>query len=54
VHIKELSSEITLQKKLLKQLEHDKSLLQGQLNTVVDPSERLPLEISSEIFLQCI
>jgi hypothetical protein len=52
--IEELSSEITLQKKLLKQLEHDKSLVQGQLNAVVDPLERLPLEISSEIFLQCI
>ncbi|KAJ7896344.1 hypothetical protein B0H14DRAFT_2333362 [Mycena olivaceomarginata] len=39
-HIEELSSEITLQKKLL--------------NTVMDPLARLPLEISSEIFLQCI
>jgi hypothetical protein len=52
--IEELSSEITLQKKLLKQLEHDKSLVQGQLNAVMDPLARLPLEISSEIFLQCI
>ncbi|KAJ7896372.1 hypothetical protein B0H14DRAFT_2201513, partial [Mycena olivaceomarginata] len=52
--IEELSSEITLQKKLLKQLEHDKSLVQGQLNAVVDPLEQLPLGISLEIFLQCI
>ncbi|KAF8200029.1 hypothetical protein K438DRAFT_1966369 [Mycena galopus ATCC 62051] len=39
-------------KKLLKKLRHDKSLVQGQLNALVDPVARLPLEISSEIFLQ--
>ncbi|KAJ7302073.1 hypothetical protein DFH08DRAFT_1089973 [Mycena albidolilacea] len=52
--IEELSSEIALQKKLLKKLEQDKSIAQGQLNAVVDPVARLPLEISSEIFLQCL
>jgi hypothetical protein len=52
--IEELSSEIALQKKLLKKLEQDKSIAQGQLNAVVDPVTRLPLEISSEIFLQSL
>ncbi|KAJ7896283.1 hypothetical protein B0H14DRAFT_3853687 [Mycena olivaceomarginata] len=52
--IEELSSEIALQKKLLKKLEQDKSIAQGQLNAVLDPVARLPLEISSEIFLQCL
>ncbi|KAJ7896312.1 hypothetical protein B0H14DRAFT_3425669 [Mycena olivaceomarginata] len=52
--IKELSSEIALQKKLLKKLQQDKSVALGQLNTVMDPVAQLPLEISSKIFLQCL
>jgi hypothetical protein len=36
---------------MLKKLEHDKSLVQRQLNTVRDPVACLPFEISSEIFL---
>ncbi|KAJ6531280.1 hypothetical protein B0H19DRAFT_1191047 [Mycena capillaripes] len=43
-----------LQKEVLKKLECEKSLAQRQLNTVLDPMARLPLEISSEIFLQCL
>ncbi|KAF8198302.1 hypothetical protein K438DRAFT_1967043 [Mycena galopus ATCC 62051] len=50
----ELASEIELQKQLLKKLEHDKHLAQSQLNAVVDPIARLPVEISSEIFLQSL
>jgi hypothetical protein len=50
--IEEISSEIDLQKELLRKLERDKSVAQRQLNSVVDPVARLPLEISSEIFLQ--
>ncbi|KAJ6510728.1 hypothetical protein C8R45DRAFT_892247 [Mycena sanguinolenta] len=38
--------------KVLKQLRQDKSLAQRQLNAILDPVERLPLEISSEIFLE--
>ncbi|KAF7361483.1 F-box domain-containing protein [Mycena sanguinolenta] len=52
--IVKLESEIELQKKLLKKLEKDKSLAQGQLNAVLDPVARLPLEISSEILLQSL
>ncbi|KAJ6558226.1 hypothetical protein B0H19DRAFT_1261757 [Mycena capillaripes] len=52
--IAKLSAEIDLQKDVLKKLEQDKSLIQRQLNTVLDPVARLPFEISSEIFLQCL
>ncbi|KAF7328775.1 F-box domain-containing protein [Mycena venus] len=52
--IQKLSSEIELQKKLLNKLERDKCLVQRQLNAVLDPVARLPLEISSEIFLQSL
>ncbi|KAJ7682413.1 hypothetical protein DFH06DRAFT_1289887 [Mycena polygramma] len=47
-------SEIDLQKELLKKLERDKSLFQCKLNAALDPIARLPLEISSEIFLQTL
>jgi hypothetical protein len=52
--IDKLSAEIELQKELLKKLEHDKSLVQCQLNAALDPVARLPFEISSEIFLQSL
>jgi hypothetical protein len=51
-HIDRLSSEIDLQKEVLKKLEHEKVIVQRQLNAVLDPVARLPLELSSEIFLQ--
>ncbi|KAJ7787108.1 hypothetical protein B0H14DRAFT_3893292 [Mycena olivaceomarginata] len=41
-------------KELLKKLEQDRSLARRQLNAVMDPVARLPLEISSEIFLQTL
>ncbi|KAJ7302063.1 hypothetical protein DFH08DRAFT_1089967 [Mycena albidolilacea] len=53
VRIAAISFEIDLQKRLLQKLEHDRSLVLGQLNAVFDPISRLPLEISSEIFLRC-
>ncbi|KAF7375502.1 F-box domain-containing protein [Mycena sanguinolenta] len=49
-----IDNEIDSQKKLLAKLENDKSSIQRQLNAVLDPMARLPLEISSEIFLQSI
>ncbi|KAJ6466744.1 hypothetical protein C8R47DRAFT_1153548 [Mycena vitilis] len=52
--IEALSSKITLQRELLKNLEREKSLTQRQLNAVFDPVARLPTEISSEIFLQTL
>jgi len=52
--IDKLVAVIDLQKEVLKQLEHSKSAAQRQLNAIRDPVARLPLEISSAIFLQCL
>ncbi|KAJ7853674.1 hypothetical protein B0H14DRAFT_780968 [Mycena olivaceomarginata] len=52
--IDKLSIEIDLQKEILKKLERDRSLARRQLNAVVDPVARLPLEISSKIFLKSL
>ncbi|KAJ6523365.1 hypothetical protein B0H19DRAFT_1386483 [Mycena capillaripes] len=53
-HIDQLSAEIDAQRAALKKLERSKSAAQRQLNTLRDPMARLPLEISSEIFLHCL
>ncbi|KAJ7757773.1 hypothetical protein DFH07DRAFT_459105 [Mycena maculata] len=52
--IENICIDIERQKEVLKTLETSKSRLQSQLNAVLDPVERLPLEISSEIFVQCL
>ncbi|KAJ6558235.1 hypothetical protein B0H19DRAFT_1235166 [Mycena capillaripes] len=54
VRIERLSTEINLQRDvtILKQLEQDKIIVQRQLNAVLDPVARLPIEISSDIFLR--
>ncbi|KAJ7641576.1 hypothetical protein FB45DRAFT_1125480 [Roridomyces roridus] len=52
--IEDISADIERQKAVLRLLECDKSLLQRQLNAVRDPVGRLPPEISSEIFVQCL
>ncbi|KAJ6516799.1 hypothetical protein C8R47DRAFT_1268454 [Mycena vitilis] len=52
--VTKLSLEIDLQRAVLKDLEKDKSLAQRELNAVLDPVARLPLELSSEIFLQTL
>ncbi|KAF7336743.1 hypothetical protein MVEN_02109400 [Mycena venus] len=52
--IAKLSVDIDLQKEVLRQLENQKSAAQRQLNAIRDPMTRLPLEISSQIFLQCL
>ncbi|KAF7333503.1 hypothetical protein MVEN_02366500 [Mycena venus] len=52
--IDKLSADIDLQKEVLKQLERTKSTAQRELNAIRDPVARFPLEISSEIFLQCL
>ncbi|KAJ7640368.1 hypothetical protein DFH06DRAFT_1052796 [Mycena polygramma] len=49
-----LLTEIDVQKNVLKNLEREKSLAQRQLNSALDPVARLPLEVSSEIFLQSL
>ncbi|KAJ7678820.1 hypothetical protein B0H17DRAFT_1206590 [Mycena rosella] len=52
--IEAVSGEIDRQKEVLKALEHSKNALQRELNAVRDPVSRLPLEITSEIFIQCL
>ncbi|KAJ7472176.1 hypothetical protein FB451DRAFT_1036811, partial [Mycena latifolia] len=52
--IDQLSADIVRQKELLKALEHNRSAAQRQLNALLDPVARLPLEISSEIFILCL
>ncbi|KAJ7757765.1 hypothetical protein DFH07DRAFT_772756 [Mycena maculata] len=52
--IEQISVDIERQREVLKKLETNKSLLQRRLNAVLDPVARLPLEISSEIFFQCL
>ncbi|KAJ7641575.1 hypothetical protein FB45DRAFT_359585 [Roridomyces roridus] len=52
--IAHISQDIERQKQVLRKLERSKGALQRQLNTIRDPIARLPAEISSEIFLQCL
>ncbi|KAJ6477595.1 hypothetical protein C8R45DRAFT_833399, partial [Mycena sanguinolenta] len=52
--IVQLDSDIELQKKVLDKLEKDRTLVKRQLNAALDPVTRLPLELSSEIFLQSL
>ncbi|KAJ6510830.1 hypothetical protein C8R45DRAFT_397117 [Mycena sanguinolenta] len=49
-----IMADIELQKTVLKQLDQKKCAAQRELNTICDPMERLPLEISSKILLQCL
>ncbi|KAJ7649965.1 hypothetical protein FB45DRAFT_1075833 [Roridomyces roridus] len=52
--IAQISLEIERQKDVLRKLESSKNVLQQQLNAIRDPIARLPLDISSDIFLQCL
>ncbi|KAJ7641546.1 hypothetical protein FB45DRAFT_1000188 [Roridomyces roridus] len=52
--IDKLSEEIETQRLVLNTIERSRSVLQRQLNEIHDPIARLPREISSEIFLQCL
>ncbi|KAJ7649923.1 hypothetical protein FB45DRAFT_730999, partial [Roridomyces roridus] len=52
--IEQICLKIERQKDVLRKLESSKSLLQQQLNALRDPIARLPVEIASEIFLECI
>ncbi|KAJ7666658.1 hypothetical protein DFH06DRAFT_1184409 [Mycena polygramma] len=52
--IDQFSAEIELQKEVLKQLELSRIYVQRQINAIRDPMARLPLELSSEIFVQCL
>ncbi|KAJ7757781.1 hypothetical protein DFH07DRAFT_1025238 [Mycena maculata] len=52
--IEKISVNIERQREVLKELETSKSLVQCQLNAILDPLARLPLEILSEIFIKCL
>ncbi|KAJ7745203.1 hypothetical protein DFH07DRAFT_702208, partial [Mycena maculata] len=52
--IEELSLAIARQREVLKDLENQKSVVQGDLNAILDPMARLPAEISSDIMLCCL
>ncbi|KAK6977908.1 F-box domain-containing protein [Favolaschia claudopus] len=52
--IADLDAEIGQQRELLQKLERAKSRLQCQINSVQDPLARLPLELSSQIFLRTL
>ncbi|KAJ7457929.1 hypothetical protein B0H11DRAFT_202993 [Mycena galericulata] len=52
--IEKISTDIERQKEVLHDLERSKSLAQRQLNAIRDSVARLPLEISTEIFIQCL
>ncbi|KAJ7229627.1 hypothetical protein C8J57DRAFT_1251820 [Mycena rebaudengoi] len=49
----ELASSIALQK-VLYDLERSRAATRHQLNTIFDPIARLPLELSSDIFMRCL
>ncbi|KAJ7769074.1 hypothetical protein DFH07DRAFT_806813 [Mycena maculata] len=52
--LEELSLTIARQREVLRQLETQKSTVQSNLNAILDPMSRLPLEISSDIMLSCL
>ncbi|KAK7000357.1 hypothetical protein R3P38DRAFT_3058088 [Favolaschia claudopus] len=52
-HIDELSSAIDVQLEVLKSLEKRRSDARRALNSRLDPVARLPLELSTEIFMLC-
>ncbi|KAJ6544577.1 hypothetical protein DFH09DRAFT_1367791 [Mycena vulgaris] len=52
--IDELCLAITRQKEVLRDLENSKRDALGDLNSILDPMARLPVELSSDIFLRCL
>ncbi|KAJ6463988.1 hypothetical protein C8R45DRAFT_840871, partial [Mycena sanguinolenta] len=52
--IAKLSAEIQTQKEVLRRLEESKWAAQRELHAIRVPIAALPLELSSEIFLQCL
>ncbi|KAJ7487380.1 hypothetical protein B0H11DRAFT_2015430 [Mycena galericulata] len=49
-----LSSAIDRQNQVLRDLENERSSVRSELNLILDPMARLPLEISSDIFMHCL
>ncbi|KAJ6453172.1 hypothetical protein C8R45DRAFT_1039765 [Mycena sanguinolenta] len=54
MRIDELASAIESQKRVLRDLENQRSKVQSELNSRVDPMARIPFEIASDIFLRCV
>ncbi|KAJ7621940.1 hypothetical protein DFH06DRAFT_769044 [Mycena polygramma] len=54
LRIEELSTAIEAQKQVLEDLENTRFKARRDLNSICDPMERLPLEISSGIFMLCV
>ncbi|KAJ7439112.1 hypothetical protein FB451DRAFT_979873, partial [Mycena latifolia] len=52
--LEELDSAIEAQKQVLATLEHTRTAVRRQLNGLCDPMTRLPIELSSEIFMRCL
>ncbi|KAJ7610522.1 hypothetical protein FB45DRAFT_844654, partial [Roridomyces roridus] len=52
--LSEISEAIQQQKMVLRDLEQRQTTVQGQLNALLDPVTRMPPEIASEIFVQCL
>ncbi|KAJ7636750.1 hypothetical protein FB45DRAFT_907248 [Roridomyces roridus] len=52
--IEGLSQAITRQKELLRELEQQRSDARLDLNAILDPVARLPVEVASHLFWQCI
>ncbi|KAJ7456754.1 hypothetical protein B0H11DRAFT_2065325 [Mycena galericulata] len=52
--IEEISSAVDRQKAVLRDLENQRSAIQEELNSILDPISRLPLEISSHILTCCL
>ncbi|KAJ7740247.1 hypothetical protein DFH07DRAFT_751730, partial [Mycena maculata] len=52
--VNEISSAIARQTEILRDLETQRSVARGELNAILDPMARLPLEISSEILTKCL
>ncbi|KAJ7233771.1 hypothetical protein C8J57DRAFT_1019825, partial [Mycena rebaudengoi] len=50
----DISANITRQKKVLEDLERSRADTQRQLNCLLDPISRLPVEISPQIFILCL
>ncbi|KAJ7635411.1 hypothetical protein FB45DRAFT_1002706 [Roridomyces roridus] len=50
----EISKAIEVQNFVLRDLEKQRRTLRSQLNSILDPFARLPLEISSDILLRCL
>ncbi|KAJ7745206.1 hypothetical protein DFH07DRAFT_776817 [Mycena maculata] len=54
IRIEEISSKIECQKQVLWELETQRSAAQGEINAILDPMARWPLEISFNIFTLCL